>query len=327
MTDRTTIDAENVWLRAFYGFNPEQAGYIGFTREADREAMFGKMRDGDLVLIYGAVDDLTDNDLKSQALGFLEIELERCIDQERMHPDSIAWKIEHGFENRWTFGIKVRRAWRVDNRVHVRNIAPEAYQNKNRFERTTKAILLSPEERSIALSHTVRQVNVFGEVSIEDGSLGVGQMKRLLKPSRGIPPKFGDRKSKYEDGEKSLYLMIFSEPAEFVLGPRGEHVGHALAKVGRSNDPKRRLGELNSGFPEASVFKWKLAQTHKSPDGETAHLLEDKLKTIFAEQFQSQRGEYFTGPKESLETAFFKFSCANRPIIRGASGLAKGVRL
>ena len=45
-----------IWVRAFYGFNPEEAGYIGFTHEAQREDMLTKMRDGDLALIYGAVD-------------------------------------------------------------------------------------------------------------------------------------------------------------------------------------------------------------------------------------------------------------------------------
>ncbi len=48
-----------IWLRAFYGFGPEEEGYYGFTHEPNRTTMLGKMRDGDLVLIYGAVDSLT----------------------------------------------------------------------------------------------------------------------------------------------------------------------------------------------------------------------------------------------------------------------------
>lgn len=326
MTQEIKLGAANVWLRAFYGFTPERDGYIGFTHEADRETMFGRMQDGDLILIYGAADDLTDKDQRQQALGFLEIELERCTDHERSHPDTLAWRRSHGFEDRWTHGIKVRRAWRVNNRVHIRNIAPQAYQNKHRFERTTRAMLLTPEERALALSHTVRQVNVYGESAIAEDELGAGPIGKLLKPSRGIPPSFGDRQSTYADGENSLYLMVFSEPAEFVLGRAGDHIGHALAKIGRSNDPKRRLRELNGGFPEASVFKWKLIQTHKLPDGETAHTLEDELKALFDGRFQSQRGEFFTGPSGELQSAFHEFSCANKPIIRGASGVAKGTR-
>lgn len=113
MTDGGLPQPSKVWLRAFYGFNPEDAGYLGFTHEADRETMFTRMRDGDLVLIYGAVDELTRTDLQRQALGFLEIKLERCADRDRASQSSIDWKLNHGFENRWTHGIAVRRAWRI----------------------------------------------------------------------------------------------------------------------------------------------------------------------------------------------------------------------
>ena len=326
MAEGTHIDAESIWLRAFYGFNPSEAGYLGFTNEGDRENMFGKMRDGDLVLIYGAADDLTDKDQRQQALGFLEIKLEQCTDRERSHPDAIAWKVDHGFEDRWTYGIKVRRAWRVNNRVHIRNIAPQAYQNKHRFERTTRAILLTSEERSLALSHTVRQVNVFGEPPIAESELVEGPIGNLLKPSRGIPPSYGGRQSNYSDGESSLYLMIFSEPADFVLGRRGQHVGHALAKVGRSNDPKRRLSEMNGGFPDDAVFGWKLIQTNRLPDGGTTHALEDEIKELFADRFQSQGGEFFTGVSSDLRSTFHDFSCAKSVKIRGAAGAAKGIK-
>lgn len=326
MADEAIPKGKNVWLRAFYGFNPEEAGYIGFTHEADRETMFGKMQDGDLVLIYGAVGELTDDDMKRQALGFLEIELERCSDRDRMNQSSIDWKIEHEFENRWTYGIKVRRAWRVNNRVHIRNVAPEAYRQEHRFERTTKAILLTQEERMLALSHTVRQVNVYGEPPVTVESLAAGPMGELLKPSQGIPPSFGERQSVIEDGETKLYLMLFSEPAVYALGDQNKHAGQMLVKVGRSNDPKRRLGELNGGFPETAIFRWKLVQTLSAPDALTAHKWEDELKYNFAEQFCSQGGEFFTGKLTDIKSEFHDFCIRHTPKIRGAAGAAKGVR-
>ncbi|HID36645.1 MAG TPA: EVE domain-containing protein, partial [Ghiorsea sp.] len=110
------IDTEGrqIWLRAFYGFNPEEAGYMGFTYEKIRESMLEKMRDGDLVLIYGAVDELTQTDQKAQALGFLEVTNESCMDFERQNPASLAWKKEHGFEDRWKFGVKERWSYYFD---------------------------------------------------------------------------------------------------------------------------------------------------------------------------------------------------------------------
>jgi hypothetical protein len=113
--DKSEFRDRQIWLRAFYGFDPENEGYYGFTLEPNRTTMLGKMRDGDLVLIYGAVDGLTQKDMQRQALGFLEITLETCIDQDRMSAEAIERRINHGFEDRWTFGIKVRRAWRIEN--------------------------------------------------------------------------------------------------------------------------------------------------------------------------------------------------------------------
>lgn len=320
------IDTEGrqIWLRAFYGFNPEEAGYLGFTHEKTREGMLEKMRDGDLVLIYGAVDDLTQTDQKAQALGFLEVTNEPCMDWEMQNEESIAWKKEHGFEERWTFGIKVRRAWRINNRVHIRTIAPEAYQPEYRFERTTRAILLSADECSRALSHPVHQVNVYGEPPIADELLAKGIMERVLKPSQGIPPSFGRRSHEHEDGENFLYFMALSENAEVLLGKTGSHLGKALVKVGRSNDPKRRLKEINSGFPEVAFCRWKLLLIQPFENAKIAHDLEDKLKQQFAEAFASQGGEFYTGELSSMKRNFINFCTSHMPVIMAAPGKAKG---
>lgn len=319
-------DGRQIWCRAFYGFDPEGAGYLGFTKEVQREEMLSKMKDGDLVLIYGAVESLTQPDLRSQALGFLEVTTERCIDKTRQSQGSIAWKREHGFEARWTYGIKVRRAWRVQNRVRIKTIAPKAYANKNRFERTTRAILLESDERRRALSHPVRQVNVFGEPRIAEIELGKGTLEKVLKPSRGIPPSFGSRSAEYEDSENHLYLMMLTQNADSLLGRSGSHVGKALVKVGRSNDPARRLREINEGFPDQSIVRWRLVSTQEFDDGRTAHDFETDLKAQFARQFDSQGNEFYTGALEAITRAFELFCFSKMTKIVGAPGKAKGVK-
>lgn len=324
--DEVEFKDRQIWVRAFYGFDPEGAGFIGFTHDSQRTTMMGKMRDGDLVLIYGAVDSLTQLDLRRQALGFLEIRLEPCTDLERLSPEAQKWKIERKFQDRWRYGIKVRRAWRITNRVHIKTIAPYAYHKDHRFERTTKAKLLEPEEARLALSHQVKQVNVFGETQIDGGDLESGTLEQVLSPSRGIPPVFGTRSSDLIDGENHLYLMSFAGGADFLLGRSGDHVGQALVKVGRSNDPARRLSEINAGFPERSVSKWTLANSQKFPDGKTAHALEDLLKAQFDKAFRSQGGEFFTGDFQAMQRAFQSLCISGMPRILGAPGKAKGVK-
>jgi hypothetical protein len=320
------VNEKQIWVRAFYGFDPEGAGFIGFTEEWQRTEMLTKMRDGDLILIYGAVDSLTQPNLQRQALGFLEITLETCTDLERMSAEAIQWKVDHKFENRWRFGIKVRRAWRITNRVHIKTIAPNSYHSDYRFERTTKAKLLEPEEQRRALSHHVRQVNVFGEEPVNIGDLTSGTLEQVLSPSRGIPPMFGKRTVEVEDGENHVYLMAFAGGAEFLLGRTGSHVGHALVKVGRSNDPNRRLSEMNSGFPEKAISKWQLKNTQKFPDGATAHEIEAQLKHDFDKAFRSQGGEFFTGDFKAMEARFHSVCVAGMPRILGAPGKAQGVK-
>lgn len=319
-------DDRQIWLRAFYGFGPEDDGFFGFTHESDRKKFLDNAQASDLVLIYGATDKLTNEPDKKQALGFLEVTRELCTSVERSSPKSQAWVEEHGFEDRWNYGLKVSRAWRLNNRVHIRNIAPHAYDNKYRFERTTRGVLLTPDERALALSHTVKQTNVFGEPAIPELELAEGHMENVLKPSSGIRPSFGERSHVSKDSETDLYLMILSAGAETLLGETGSHVGQALVKVGRSNNPRRRLEEINAGFPKPAMCRWNLLRTQSFPDANTAHDLEDKLKSYFDEKFQSQDGEFFTGDADAVETAFQGFCVANMSRILSAPGKAEGVR-
>lgn len=324
MADELPQDRQ-VWLRAFYGFGPEGSGFLGFTHEGDRESVLSKLRDGDLVLIYGAVDEITDRDAKSQILGFLEVSRELCDANDRSAREQIAWKQQQGFSDRWNHGLIVRRAWRVRNRVHVRTVAPEAYDNKNRFERTKRAIILNQDERKRALSHPVVQCNVFGEPQIPEADLEKGQMGELLKPSRGIPPSFGTRTSEHKDGECWLYLMIFSGKADVLMGPKGNHKGKALAKVGRSNDTSRRLGEINSGFPKTAIYKWELSRHQKFPDAGIASRLEEELKSKFEIEFSSAGNEFFTGDENAMIRTFETFCSNQLPIILAAPGKAQGI--
>ncbi len=319
------IADRQIWLRAFYGFDPEGAGYIGFTKEGQRQSMMDQMRNGDLVLIYGAVEKLTDQELRAQALGFLEIELVPCRDRDRMSDSSYKWKLDRGFEERWTHGIIVRRAWRVRNRVGIATIAPKAYESKNRFTRTTKAILLEADERERALSHPVRQVNVFGEPIIAESELAKGTIDAVLKPSKGIAPSLGQRSSNYVDGENLLYLMLLTGGADSLLSKGAAGFGHALAKVGRTNDAVRRIKEVNCGFPQQAMFRWKVEHQRKFENVAKAHAAEDEIKAIFATRFRSQGNEFFSGDRKQLIEAFQDYCSAGAPRILGAPAKAQGL--
>jgi hypothetical protein len=44
-----------------------------------------------------------------------------------MSPEGLRTKIERGWQNRWTYAVPVRRAWRVKRPIEIKNIAPNAY--------------------------------------------------------------------------------------------------------------------------------------------------------------------------------------------------------
>jgi hypothetical protein len=116
-----------VWLKAFWGFDPGNEGYLGFTRSGDRNSFLEEARPGDLVLIYGADTAETAAEDRRQALGFLEVEPVPISDRDRISAEGLKWKLESGWGDRWTFAVPVTRAWRVNRRIEVKHIAPTTY--------------------------------------------------------------------------------------------------------------------------------------------------------------------------------------------------------
>ncbi|MDJ0642242.1 MAG: GIY-YIG nuclease family protein [Erythrobacter sp.] len=315
-------DQRQIWLRAFYGFDPEGAGYLGFTRAADQADILSRMRAGDLVLIYGAVETLTEQNLRAQALGFLQVTDEPCDDKARMSEASYQWKVEHGFQERWTHGIRVDRAWRIRNRVHIKTIAPEAFDNVNRFERTTRAIKLSDSEVRRAMSHPVEEVQVYGEPTIPEEVIKA-PLASIWSPSKGPRPTFGERKSNHVDGENCVYLMELEGLTDRLLAGNSTH---SIFKVGRSNAPKRREDELNSGFPPSALKRWRLIRSEKFTDADTAHDVEEELKTELDVEFRSEGGEFFSGRKREIESLFSRVCTQRMHAILGAEGKAFGTK-
>ena len=102
-------DNRSMWIRSFYGFSPEEDGYVGVGKMAARDRMLKTMNDGDLIMIYGSDTSHTKKAQRSYILGFLQIDAKPIRDIDKSSPESQKWKIDNGFQHRWTFGIPVRR--------------------------------------------------------------------------------------------------------------------------------------------------------------------------------------------------------------------------
>ena len=67
-------EGKTMWIRAFYDFNPEAAGYVGWSQESGQKRALRELKDGDLMLIYGANAASTKKAMRSHVLGFVEID-------------------------------------------------------------------------------------------------------------------------------------------------------------------------------------------------------------------------------------------------------------
>lgn len=295
-----------IWLRAFWGFNPEEAGYLGFTREGVRDKFLERYRDGDLVLIYGADSPETDRQNRGQILGLLEIEPVRIADVDAMHPDAIEWKNAKGWHDRWTYAVPVKRAWRAMRKHGIKDAAPNTdWKNRGRVI-ASQAELMHEHDAKFVWRWPVRETSVFGQPPISEPPDEDVPFIDSYNPSKGVAPSFGQRVSQYEDGPACLYAVQFDGPIEHLLGGKPfEYVGMVLVKIGYTNDTQRRLAEINSGFPPASKFRW--IPKLKSADflgADKAKAAEDELKIELSRTEKSLGNEFFLCRERKFDGIF-----------------------
>ncbi|MEH0074798.1 GIY-YIG nuclease family protein [Pannonibacter sp. Pt2] len=240
----------SIRLRSFYGFSPEEDGYLGWSEEASRDRMLGLVRDGDLFMIYGAASAETSKTERLRVLGFLQIEARPIRDMDKASPIGLKRKRDNGWMEKWCHAIPVVRAWRVDEPMLLETIAPETYRAEAGQSIAVWSPELTPSEIDLALKVKVTEVNVFGEPPIAETAVKKRPLAEVFQPSRAFPGSFGERAAVYEDGPAYLYLARFEgDGFAMMCLPKPAFDKTVLIKIGVSNDVKRREKELNCGFP------------------------------------------------------------------------------
>jgi hypothetical protein len=293
------------WLTAFWGFEPEHEGYYGFTLEGGRKRFLDNYQDGDLILVYGADVQNTAKADRKQVLGILEVEPREIWDTDKISVHGLQEKKRLDKEVSWKFAVPVKRAWKLNRQIAVGQVFPDTYLPGNGQALASFGMIVSDREASNVLSWPVTEVSVFGEPPILASKAEIA-FEAAYASSKGIQPSFGERTSDYVDSECSVYLMKYSGDLAVFLGLKPfELQGISLIKVGYSNDPNRRLVELNSGFPPSAASRWKLRlKSRPFPDAATALAAEDRLKEAFTKTGKSQGGEFFLCSEKLVDTTF-----------------------
>ncbi|RTL61584.1 MAG: GIY-YIG nuclease family protein [Pseudonocardiaceae bacterium] len=295
-----------IWLRSFYGFGPEEDGYIGWTEEAHRNRMLGLIEDGDLFMIYGASSAETDKSHRNRIMGFLQIEAQAIRDKEKASAVGLQRKRDNGWQDKWIHAIPVKRAWRADESILLSRIASDTYRPEAGQAIATWNPPLLPKEVNLALKIRVTEVNVFGEPPVSDGSLTNSTLAQAFQPSRAFPGSFGERTSNYEDGPTMLYLARFEGDSFALRGqPKPQFDKSVLLKIGVSNNLARRTSELNVGFPPASIGKWSMAlKSEPYPNRKAAEAAEQEFKDAAKKEIESLGGEFFQGDLTKAQGIF-----------------------
>lgn len=297
----------NIWLRSFYGFSPEEDGYIGWSQEAGRDHMLGKIQSGDLIMVYGASTTDTKKSDRLRVLGFLQVDAEPIRDVDKASETGMRRKIENGWRDKWTYGLPVRRAWVAAETVLLERIATETYRPNAGQAIAAWSPSLTREETARALRIKVSETNVFGEPPIAEDALTREPLANAFKPSRAFPGSFGTQVVERVDGPTKLYVFRFKGDAAALLGLPATKLGkRILVKIGVSNDPSRRLEEMNAGFPPAAVGRWGHGNVSEPyPDRVAAEIAEQAFKDQAASRnLDSQGGEFFLGEPLDIEMLF-----------------------
>lgn len=115
---------------------------------------------------------------------------------------------------------------------------------------------------------------------------------------RGPPPTVGAHSVVREDGPTELYIMTLEGPVGAIFPTMGE--GLIPVKLGMSNDPTRRLAELNFGFPPGSSIQWRLRRTRTYPSGQEAFAAEGEILEALRLGEQWIGGEFAVVPRDEL---------------------------
>lgn len=304
----------SIRLRSFYGFGPEEDGYLGWTDEASRDRMLELVEDGDLFLIYGAATAETAKNERHRVLGFLQVEARAIRDTDKASPVGLKRKRENGWTDKWCHAMPVVRAWRVDEPMLLETIAPVTYRAEAGQAIAVWSPELTPSEIDLALKVKVTEVNVFGEAPVAEAAAKKRPLAEAFQPSKAFPGSFGERTSLYEDGPTHLYLARFAGDGFTVMGLPKPHFDKSdLIKIGVSNDVKRRLEELNCGFPPAAKGRWKIEITSQPYDSKAAaEAAEQAFKNRGQKELTSLGGEFFRGDWTNAQSIFASVPGASR---------------
>ncbi|MDB6455162.1 hypothetical protein [Falsirhodobacter sp. 20TX0035] len=302
-----TADPPNVWLTSFYGFNPAQWGYLGFSTKGQRDHFIKNTQPGVLVVIYGHKSKAPANQ-QGQVIGIQQVS--HRVNSAQAFMDPAVWAAKEAdavTKGKWDLGVKATRAWKVvpESYELIDNFANESYSTDAAQFIGSQGKRLTPAEAIKILDLTLIETSVFGERSI-DAAVPVNG-EELLRSSKPGPVSQTGYTVKEAEGPKENYILQLNGDLDAFLGRPA--LGRKVVKVGMSVSPSTRMDAFNAALP-ACAFKWSIHRSN-SLDGRAPYASsklglrgEEGMKQVMAAKAEWLGGEFYLASQDVIDAAW-----------------------
>ena len=314
-SDAIQHDPPHVWMTSYFGFTPEDWGYLSFSDPGRVDHVKSESVPGFLAVIYGSVSHKTPSEEHGRLLGVYQCSHVTGGAENFLSPLGLARKRRvQKHEGQWNNGFQAVRAWRVTGETapHVRDFAPVSYTGKNGTSIARHAIRLQSQEAVGLLNLDLEEVPVYG--TDFEGLPEIGKASDLfdkpavrMSPSKPGPVSKTGYQVRESEGPKYLYILKLDGPAEHLIDDFPE--GHSMVKVGFSKSPLTRCGHLNGALPNCNL-RWQVYFSGhaegKAPYPSSSHAIagENAMKLFLDRVGQSLGGEFFLADEASIHDAW-----------------------
>lgn len=300
-------DPPNVWLTSFYGFNPAQWGYLGFSTKGQRDHFIKNTQPGTMVVIYGHKSKAPEGQ-RGQVIGIQQVS--HRVNSAQAFMDPAIWAAKEADEvtkGKWELGVKAIRAWKVvpESYLTIDDFANESYTASRAQFIGSQGVRLTPAEARKIFDLTLIETSVFGECNIDIAVPVKGEI--LLRASKPGPVSQTSYMVKEAEGPKENYILQLNGDLNAFLGRPAE--GRKVVKVGMSVSPSSRMETFNAALP-ACAFSWSILRSNlldgRAPYASSQLGLrgEEGMKQVMASRAEWLGGEFYLASQDVIDAAW-----------------------
>lgn len=284
------VEQPRIYATLTHGFDPEVWAAFGFSNQTVRNKLAEALRNGGgMLLSIGTMGEETPEPLQGKLLALHTLGTRAIRTGELVEPSHWAAHLDrNGGEPKWPFGLPIHSASRFDEPLVRRaDLLPRLHDQNLHQKLASNYELLTPEEAAAVLALPRSPVTNLWRTPAIDFAAG------LIRPPVGPQPSTGTHTLSRSSGPAATYCFELAGAAmpevSKTVAPAGS--GKSVFKAGFTNNPSRRLSELNAYLPDHSRLHWKprLIQWHL--DEINAWTMEQAVFT----QLQARGGTWLKG--------------------------------